>query len=70
MDIRNLLPGVKKTSTPAVSNKQEGLTPQEVSFLLNLVARSTFEGKNVFLVNSIVTKLSSSIESEGTEQAE
>lgn len=45
------------------------LTNQELTYLLTLIAKSTFDGRDVYLLNSIVTKISGTIkENEARDQ--
>ena len=37
--------------------EETNLTAQELTFLLNLISKSNFEGRDVLLLNSIVTKI-------------
>jgi hypothetical protein len=37
--------------------EETNLTTQELTFLLNLISKSNFEGRDVLLLNSIVTKI-------------
>ena len=49
------------TKHVAKQNESSDLSAQELTFLLNLISKSTFEGRDVLLLNSIVTKITAEI---------
>lgn len=50
----------------AKQNESSDLSAQELTFLLNLISKSTFEGRDVLLLNSIVTKITAEIKAHET----
>jgi hypothetical protein len=50
----------------AKQTTEKDLTGQELTFLLNLISKSTFEGRDVLLLNSIVTKITEEIKAHET----
>lgn len=50
----------------AKQNENTDLSGQELTFLLNLISKSTFEGRDVLLLNSIVTKITAEIKAHET----
>ena len=54
------------TKHVAKQTTEKDLTGQELTFLLNLISKSTFEGRDVLLLNSIVTKITEELKAHET----
>jgi hypothetical protein len=53
----------RKQSAPQ-KNSEDALSLSEMKFILKAMSESKFEGKDVFVVSSIVQKLSAAVEAE------
>lgn len=54
----------RKQSAPQKTNSEDALSLSEMKFILKAMSETKFEGKDVFVVSSIVQKLSSAVEAE------
>ena len=53
----------RKQSAPQ-KNSEDALSLSEMKFILKAMSEAKFEGKDVFVVSSIVQKLSAAVEAE------
>lgn len=54
----------RKQSAPQKTNSEDALSLSEMKFILKAMSEAKFEGKDVFVVSSIVQKLSAAVEAE------